>query len=106
MSLPFAANRTLRAPHVCRACALPLVQPGDWAAVGRSWRVVLRCPSCGYEAEELLDRPTLDRFEKELDSGSEQLTRALARLTHRNMCEYAERFVAALVADAIRPEDF
>jgi hypothetical protein len=70
------------------------------------WRVLLRCPSCGWQSEEVLDAVALDRLDEELDRGTEQLMDALARLTEQNMREYLDRFATALASDAILPSDF
>jgi hypothetical protein len=48
----------------------------------------------------------LETFERELDEERGQIELDLERLTQRNMREYHDRFVAALAADAIFPEDF
>ncbi len=94
------------APHVCRTCRLPLVQPEALTAEGPAWRVFLRCPSCRTTTEELLDAAALERLDDQLDNGTQQLIEALARMTELNMREYADRFAAALAADAITPGDF
>ena len=94
------------APHVCRGCALPLVQPQRVVAERSSWRVFLRCPSCGWTAEELLDELALKRLDEELERGTQQLIVAMRRATDVNMREYVTRFAAALAADAIVPADF
>jgi hypothetical protein len=98
--------RVAATPHVCRACGLPLVQPQGVAAEGTGWRVSLRCPSCGWAADELLDEAALRRLDEELDRGTDQLINTMRLLTEQNMTEYAERFTAALDADAILPGDF
>jgi hypothetical protein len=48
----------------------------------------------------------VDRFDEELDRGTEALVRDLKQLTRANMEEECERFIRALSADAILPEDF
>jgi hypothetical protein len=106
MSLSGAVGRSPHAPHLCGACGLPLVQPGEWEQEGARWRVVLHCPNCGWESEQLLDRPAVDRFDDELDRGFEQLNAELIRMTDVNMREYIDRFCAGLAANAILPEDF
>jgi RNase P subunit RPR2 len=93
-------------PHVCRGCTLPLVQPQRVVAERMRWRVYLRCPSCGWTAEELLDEPALKRLDEELERGTQQLIGAMRRITDVNMRDYVERFVSALAADAIVPADF
>jgi hypothetical protein len=92
--------------HVCRGCGLPLVQPERVEAERLRWRVYLRCPSCDWTAEELLDDEALQRLDDELERGTEQLIVAMHEATERNMREYAARFVSALAADAILPADF
>jgi hypothetical protein len=94
------------APHVCRGCRLPLVQPERVVAERSSWRVYLRCPSCRWTAEELLDEETLKLFDEELERGTQELIVAMRQVTEVNMREYVERFVSALHADAIVPGDF
>jgi hypothetical protein len=79
-----SARRRRRQPHICRACELPFVRPESSAPRGRDWRVVLRCANCGWTAEEVLDRETLDRFQAEIDRGTEQLVALLAFVTERN----------------------
>jgi hypothetical protein len=54
----------------------------------------------------MLDDDALEDFDRELDDEREQIELDLERLTQRNMREYYDRFVAALAADAIFPEDF
>jgi hypothetical protein len=93
-------------PHVCRGCTLPLVQPQRVVAERASWRVFLRCPSCGWTAEELLDEPALKRLDEELERGTQELILAMRHVTDLNMREYVTRFAAALAADAIVPADF
>ena len=48
----------------------------------------------------------MDRFDDELDRGTEALMRDLKRLTQANMEDEIDRFVLALGSDAILPEDF
>lgn len=106
MSTSRLARQRADAPHVCTACALPFVYPEFGLPVGRRWRVLLRCLSCGWSGERMLDEEALETFERELDEERGQIELDLERLTQRNMREYHDRFVAALAADAIFPEDF
>jgi hypothetical protein len=92
--------------HVCRRCGLPLVQPEDAERAGRDWLVWLRCPSCGWSGDVLLDQDQMDRLDEELDEGLARLAAALDLITQVNMQEYVGRFAAALAADAILPDDF
>jgi hypothetical protein len=93
-------------PHVCRGCRLPLVQPERVEAERLQWRVYLRCPNCGWTAEELLDDVALKRLDEEIERGTEELIVAMRHATDHNMREYVACFVSALAADAILPSDF
>ena len=86
--------------HVCPECDRGLVYPVEW------WEVLLRCPNCEWNELGVFDQDTVDRFDDELDRGTEALMRDLQRLTQANMEDEIERFVSALGADAILPEDF
>jgi hypothetical protein len=92
--------------HVCGGCRLPLLQAVRVEAELQWWRVFLRCPSCWWTAEEVLDDVALQRLDEELDRGTEELIASMRRVTDINMREYVARFTAALAADAILPADF
>ena len=51
-------------------------------------------------------RSTVDKFDEQLDLGTEALVKDLRRLVQANMEAEADRFAAALDANAILPEDF
>jgi RNase P subunit RPR2 len=106
VSGPRILGRQATAPHVCRACVRPLVQPETVEPRGQDWFVVLRCPNCGWTAGEVIDQQAADRFDQELERGTQQLFELLTLVTERNMRDYAQRFIGALRADAILPEDF
>ena len=93
--------------HHCPRCASDLVYPIAWeeAAVD-SWQLELRCPNCEWEAEGVYDRSIVERLDEELDRGTHILLRDLKQLMHANMEDEVERFVSALRADAVLPEDF
>jgi hypothetical protein len=93
--------------HVCAACSSDLVYPVEWEEAGRThWEVTLRCPQCEWTATSVFDQDAVERFDEELDRGTEALVRDLKRLIQANMEEDVERFVAALEADHIVPDDF
>ena len=93
--------------HVCPECDKGLVYPVEWEeASSTHWVVELRCPNCEWESVGLYDQETVDRFDEELDRGTEALVRDLKRLTRANMEEEVERFSSALASDAIWPMDF
>jgi hypothetical protein len=93
--------------HVCPDCDKHLVYPVEWQeASATHWEVQLRCPNCEWITVGLFDQDTVDRFDEELDLGTEALVRDLKRLTRANMEEEVERFSSALDSDAIWPMDF
>ena len=93
--------------HVCPDCAKALVYPVEWEEASPThWEVQLRCPNCEWINVGLYDQDTVDRFDEELDHGTEALVRDLKRLTRANMEEEVERFSSALDSDAIWPMDF
>jgi hypothetical protein len=93
--------------HVCPECDRALVYPVEWEEVSPThWEVLLRCPNCEWNELGVYDQTTVDRFDEELDLGTEALLRDLQRLTKANMEEEADRFASALSSDLILPEDF
>jgi hypothetical protein len=97
----------LRELHVCPDCDRELVYPVEWEEVSTThWEVLLRCPNCEWSDLGVFDQTTVDRFDDELDRGTEGLMKDLKRLTQANMEDEIDRFVLALGADAILPEDF
>lgn len=93
--------------HVCPDCDKGLVYPVEWEeASATHWEVELRCPNCEWSTVGQFDQETVDRFDEELDRGTEALVRDLKRLTRANMEEEVERFSSALSSDAIWPMDF
>ncbi len=102
-----AATRERADLHVCPECAKHLVYPVQWEEASETqWEVELRCPNCEWFTVGLFDQGTVDRFDEELDHGTEALVRDLKRLTRANMEEEIERFACALDSDAIWPMDF
>jgi len=93
--------------HVCPDCDARLVYPVHWTEVDRaSWEVTLRCPNCEWLTTGVFDQETVERFDEELDRGTDSLVDDLKRLIHANMEEDIERFAHALARDHILPEDF
>ena len=104
---PCALEHNTGELHVCPECDRGLVYPVEWSeASATHWEVLLRCPNCEWNELGVFDQDTVDRFDDELDRGTEALMRDLQRLTQANMEDEIERFVSALGADAILPEDF
>lgn len=93
--------------HICPSCDSELVYPVDWAPAERkNWSVDLRCPDCEWHGGGIYAQEVVDRFDEALDLGTEQLLADLSLLTRSNMEEQVERFVTALHAGWILPEDF
>jgi hypothetical protein len=93
--------------HLCGSCSSTLVYPTEWDEAGVShWEVTLRCPNCEWIGTGIFEQDLVERFDEELDRGTEALVRDLKRLAHANMEDEIERFTAALAEDHIVPEDF
>lgn len=93
--------------HVCPDCASELVYPVAWEEADRSrWEVSLRCPNCEWRTTDTFEEEAIQRFDETLDRGTEALVTDLRQLTRANMEEDVERFVAALMAGHLLPEDF
>lgn len=93
--------------HLCPECEAGLVYPLEWDEVsGMQWRVDLRCPNCEWFHVGTYGQDVVDRFDEELDRGTDALLRDLKQLTQANMEEELERFCDALHSDAIWPMDF
>lgn len=93
--------------HVCPSCDSDLVQPAEFEEAGpRHWELSLRCPECEWVGGGIFEQELVDRFEEQLDDGTEVLVRDLKRLMRANMEDQIDCFVRALHADAILPSDF
>jgi hypothetical protein len=93
--------------HICPECERKLVYQVEWEEASPThWEVQLRCPNCEWTTIGNYDQETVDRFDEQLDHGTEALVRDLKRLTRANMEEEVERFTCALASDAIWPMDF
>jgi hypothetical protein len=93
--------------HVCLDCRSELVYPVVWEEAGSAgWRVLLRCPNCEVRREGVFRQDSLDAFDKELDRGRDAVLFDYRQLLWSNMADEIGRFVAALEADAVLPEDF
>ena len=93
--------------HVCPSCDSELVYPTDWApAANKCWEVALRCPECEWNGGGTYSQHLVDRFDEMLELGTESVLHDLKVLTRANMEDQIDRFVSALTADHILPEDF
>lgn len=93
--------------HVCPGCASELVYPIDWAEAGPAhWEVSVRCPNCEWTFTGVYDEDVVQRFDEVLDEGTETLVANLRQLARANMEADVERFIEAIHADYLLPEDF
>jgi hypothetical protein len=104
---PHEAHHAEGLLHVCGGCGSELVQPLDWHEEGTNhWSITLRCPDCEWVGTGVFDQAAVERYDIELDRGTEALMDDLEQVAAANMLDDIERFCAALQADAILPEDF
>src|SRR5215212_8834228 len=72
--------------HVCPECASQLVAPVAWEQAGpREWAVTIQCPNCEWWDADVFEEDAVERFDEELDRGTEALVRDLLRLMRANM---------------------
>jgi len=101
------APPTERELHVCPDCGCDLVYPVAWEeADDTRWEVSLRCPNCEWCLTDVFEEEAIQRFDDTLDRGTESLVSDLRQLTRANMEEDVERFVNAITAGHVLPEDF
>lgn len=93
--------------HICGRCDSSMVYPVEWDEAGAThWEVTLRCPNCEWSGTGVYEQELVERFDEELDRGTEALVRDLKRLMQANMEDEIDRFVLALSEDHVLPEDF
>jgi hypothetical protein len=93
--------------HVCPECNSELVYPVAWEEADEShWSITLRCPNCEWGEDGVFEQDDCDRFDDELERGTDALTRDYKRLMTANLADEIERFANALEVDAILPMDF
>jgi hypothetical protein len=105
---PTTQSQTKVELHVCPECTSKLVQPVAWEQVasGSEWRLWRRCPECEWNGDDIHRESTIDDYDEQLDFGTRELAEELRALQQSNMEEAIDRFVSALQADQILPEDF
>ena len=93
--------------HICPECASELVYPVQWEEADEShWHISLRCPNCEWAEDDMFGQDDCDRFDDELERGTDALTRDYKRLMTANLAEEIDRFVHALDIGGILPMDF
>jgi hypothetical protein len=93
--------------HICPDCESRLVQPLSWSETeGEQWELELSCPNCQWRQEGVFSQGEIEDLEDRLEDGLTEILDDLHRLAQANMADEIERFVRALEADLILPEDF
>ena len=92
--------------HMCVECDSQFVYPVQWEAGPENWSVLLHCPNCDVFREGVFTQENVELFDEELDRGADALARDYKRLMRANLADEIDRFVGALDAGAILPEDF
>ncbi len=93
--------------HICGRCHAPLVQPLSWSETpDERWELVLQCPNCEWTTTGVYNQAEVEELEDRLEEGLSEMLADLQRLAQANMAEEIDRFVTALGADVILPEDF
>jgi hypothetical protein len=100
-------NVESRPLHICPECSSPLVQPLSWSEAGDDhWELLLSCPNCGWSTEGVYSQAEVEELEDLLEDGLSDMLADLQRLAQANMADEIDRFVRALEADLVLPEDF
>jgi hypothetical protein len=93
--------------HCCPDCSSELVYPVAWEEADEThWSITLRCPNCEWRDDGVFAQDQCDRFDDELERGTDALTRDYKRLMTANLAEEIDRFADALSGDHILPMDF
>ena len=93
--------------HICPECTSPLVQPLCWSEADEArWELVLACPNCDWTTAGVYNQSDVKDLEDRLEEGLADMLADLHRLTQANMADEVDRFIAALEANLILPEDF
>ena len=93
--------------HICIECSSHLAYPTAWEEADKAhWSVTIRCPECETYRAGVFSQEAVEAFDEQLDAGTDALTGDYRRLMRANMSEEVDRFVEALQAEAVLPEDF
>jgi hypothetical protein len=106
-SIPSPPPRDEADPRTCPRCGSGLVYPQAWAERSRErWRIDLRCPECEWRGRGVFGQRVAERFDEDLERGTDALVHDLELLARANMTEDVERFAHALAVGAVQPMDF
>ena len=83
------------------------MQPLSWSETGdEQWELELMCPNCGWTTTGIFTQSEIEELEDRLEEGLSEMLADLHRLAQANMSDEVDRFIAALDANGILPEDF
>lgn len=103
---PDARNAPL---HICASCGRDNVYPLDGTIEEiekKTWRMTNHCPDCDMTHAVVATQAECDMFDDHLENAKDALEHCHKRWVATNMADEIDRFVQALEADAILPEDF
>ena len=101
-----AAQKAERRLHICPRCDCDRVHPLHWQEAGSAWNLLLRCPDCDWRGGGVFGTDAVVAFDAVLERALAAIAEDLRALAQVNMAHDVERFVLALEADAILPDDF
>lgn len=95
-------------PHLCRVCQRPFLTPLSIVPLvsQEAYVVEMQCTNCEDATVTLLDEHQMEQLDRELDRQSGRLRHTLAELKLADELDEIDRFVEALHAGHILPEDF
>jgi hypothetical protein len=101
--------RAIEKLHLCGSCRHPFVVPEAILEVlgqGEQYVVELRCGDCGWAHVGAYPAAALEELDRELDRAQAEIEAALEVCELIEELERIDRFVEALNAGLILPEDF
>jgi hypothetical protein len=107
-SHPNETAELVRRPHVCRVCQRPFLTPLTIVPLvsQEGYVVEMQCTNCEDATVALLDEDQMEQLDRELDRQSGHLRHTLAEIQLADELDEIDRFVEALDAGHILPEDF
>ena len=95
-------------PHLCRVCRRPFLVPLSIVPLVSqdAYVVELQCTNCEDATVTLLDETEMEHLDRELDRQSGRLRHALNEIRMADELDRVDRFVEALHAGHVLPEDF
>jgi len=92
---------------ICPNCQSNCCHPLDWEEhYAERWHLTVVCGNCEFEITHITNYEELTEFDYWLDDCLAEIHMAYLNLMRENLSEYADKFVAALNADALLPMDF